>query len=151
MENTQIQRKNQLEEGLDKAGLKLRMDSKLCYCYVNGQTGPEWDIHRVVHECSVMHWLYNFTNYQERCSFASENESRIHYFNSQAEFLRYMRRYIHPMIKEAVIAENGGLPATWPWLAQKPTGPPGPPGPPGPETLANTGSGEETSVSEKSH
>lgn len=119
MENTQMQRKNQLEEALAKSGLTLRMDSKLCYCYVNGQTGPEWDIHRVVHECSVMHWLYNFTNYQDRCSFASSNESRIHYFNSQTEFLRYMRRYIHPMIKETIIAENGGLPVTWPWLVQK--------------------------------
>lgn len=119
MENAQIQRKAQLEEGLANAGLTLRMDSKLCYCYVNGQTGPEWDVNRVVHECSVMHWLYNFTSYQERCNFASSNESRINYFNNQVEFLRYMRKYIYPMIKEAIITENGGLPTTWPWLVQK--------------------------------
>ena len=123
MENIQIDLKNQLEDALSKVGLSLRMDSKLCYCYVNGQTGPEWNIHRVVHECCVMHWLYNFTNYQERCSFASAHESRIHYFNSQMEFSKYMRRYVHPMIKETIIAENGGLPTAWPWIVPGPTEP----------------------------
>ncbi len=121
MENSQIERKNQLEKALQASGLGIRMDSKLCYCFVNGQTGPEWDVDRVVKECSVMHWLYNFTDYQARCHFASENESRIHCFHSQRQFLSYMRKYIFPGIKESIIAGNGGLPATWPWINSTPT------------------------------
>ena len=118
MENSQITRKNILEKALTDMGLTLRMDSKLCYCYVNGQTGPEWDVHRVVHECSVMHWLYNFTNYQERCEFAAINESRLHYFRTQRDLMCYMRKYVHPAIKETIIRENMGLPEVWPWMVQ---------------------------------
>lgn len=116
MENSQITRKNDLERALAEKGLTLRMDSKLCYCYVNGQTGPEWDVHRVVHECSVMHWLYNFTNYQEKCEYAATYESRRYYFRTQRDLLCYMRKYVHPVMKESVIRENGGLPEAWPWL-----------------------------------
>ena len=120
MQTIEIDRKNHLEQALGKAGLGIRMDSKLCYCYVNGQTGPEWDVHRVVHECSVMHWLYNFTDYQARCNFASENEARINYFQNHRQFLSYMRKYIFPAIKESIIRENGGLPVTWPWITNEP-------------------------------
>ena len=116
MENVQIKRKNELEQALAERGLTLRMDSKLCYCYVNSQTGPEWDVNRVVHECSIMHWLYNFTDYQKRCEIAAIHESQMRYFHTQRDLLSYMRKYIHPLIKEAIITENRGIPDVWPWL-----------------------------------
>jgi hypothetical protein len=130
MDTAKLVRKNELEGELGKMGLSLRMDSKLCYCYVNGQTGPEWDVHRVVHECCVMHWLYNFTNYERMCEFAAFNESRRNYFHTQRDLMSYMRRYVHPVVKEAVIRDNGGLPEAWPWLTIDP-GDPGEPGDPG--------------------
>lgn len=117
MENEQISRKNDLEAALKARGLTLRMDSKLCYCFVTGQTGPEWDLHRVVHECSVMHWLYNYTSYPKICEDAAFYESSRNFFYSQRDFMAYMRRYVHPVIKESVIRNAGGLPEVWPWLA----------------------------------
>ena len=121
MENTQITRRIELEKALAEKGLTLRMDSKLCYCYVNGQTGPEWDVPRVVHECAIMYWLYNFTNYKERCDFAAFYESRLYFFPSKRDLMSYMRRCVHPLIKETIIRENGGVPSTWPWLEEKVT------------------------------
>ena len=110
-------RKSELEKGLEKVGLKLRYDSKLCYCFINNQTGPEWTVESVVHECSVMHWLYNYTNYQNRCNFASEQESRIHYFHDKRHFLSYMRKSIFPQIKDSILKESGGIPSPWPWVS----------------------------------
>lgn len=116
MDEAQLTRKNDLEKALGDRGLTLRKDSKLCYCYVNGQVGPEWDLNRVVHECSVMHWLYNFTNYQKMCDQAARIESHRNYFHTQRDLMSYMRRYIHPLIKEQIITHNGGIPTVWPWI-----------------------------------
>lgn len=109
-------RKIDLERGLENVGLKLRYDSKLCYCFINNQTGPEWTVESVVHECAVMHWLHNYTNYQERCNFASTQESHIHYFHDKRHFLGHMRKSIFPQIKDSIIKENGGFPSPWPWV-----------------------------------
>jgi len=119
MNPTVESRKTELEESLKKVGLSLRYDSKLCYCFINGQTGPEWTVESVVHECCVMHWLYNHTRYQERCDFASHRESQIHYFHDKRHFLSYMRKSIFPQIKDSIIKESGGFPSPWPWLLEE--------------------------------
>lgn len=121
MDSVVESRKIDLEHALKKLGLSLRYDSKLCYCFINGQTGPEWTVESVVHECCVMHWLYNHTNYQERCDFASQCESQIRFFNDKRHFLSYMRRSIFPQIKDCIIKENEGFPSPWPWLLTKTT------------------------------
>lgn len=116
MDSAVESRKIELENALTKVGLNIRYDSKLCYCFINGQTGPEWTVESVVHECCVMHWLHNHTKYQERCDFASHCESRIRFFNDKRHFLSYMRKNIFPQIKDCIIKENGGFPSPWPWM-----------------------------------
>lgn len=115
MENQVESRKSELENGLEKVGLTLRFDSKLCYCFINNQTGPEWTVESVVQECCVMHWLYNHTNYQKRCDHACHMESQLRYFNDKRHFLSFMRKSIFPQIKDSIIQENNGYPSPWPW------------------------------------
>ncbi len=117
-------RRDDLERALAETGLALRPDSRLCSCFINGQTGPEWDVSRVVHECSVMHWLYNFTDYPGECERAVLHESRCRVFSSTSDLMSYARRHVHPLVKEAVIRNNGGLPEVWPWLRPHDDAPP---------------------------
>ena len=120
MENQVESRKAELENALEKVGLSLRFDSKLCYCFINGQTGSEWTVESVVQECCLMHWLYNHTNYPKRCEHACNMESQLRYFNNRRQFLSFMRKNIFPQIKDSIIKENNGLPSQWPWLVSKP-------------------------------
>lgn len=116
MDDIKEVRKQSIENELNKINLKLRYDSKLCYCYVNGETGPEWTPERVANECAIMHWLYNFTDYPGICQYADIHESRRIFFHSKKQFKDHMRRYIYPNIKESMIMKNGGIPTTWPWM-----------------------------------
>jgi len=116
MDNVQESRKQELELELGQIDLTLRYDSKLCYCFVNGETGPEWTAKKVAYECGLMHWFHTCTDYEGRCQFASINESRMYYFHNKKHFTDYMRKYIYPIVKETIIKEHGGIPSTWPWL-----------------------------------
>lgn len=108
-------RKKQLEAELAKLDLVLRHDSKLCSCYVNGQTTPEWTAPKVARECATMHWLHNFTNYTERCRAAAAEECVKTRFYNGKHFADHMKRRVYPTIKESILKENGGAPDTWPW------------------------------------
>ena len=108
-------RKKELEAELAKLDLVLRHDSKLCFCYVNGQTTPEWTAPKVARECAIMHWLHTFTNYTERCRVAATEESAKNWFYSGKHFADHMKRRVYPTIKESILKENGGAPNPWPW------------------------------------
>ena len=53
---------------LAKQGLCLRPDSRLCSSYIYGNLDKSWDVGRVVYECAVMHWLFSYTLYAQKCS-----------------------------------------------------------------------------------
>lgn len=119
IEKIQQIRKTNLENALNEKGLRLRVDSKLCSCYVKGETSLEWDVERVVQECCIMHWLYNFTDFQERYDMASQIESKMNYFHTHRDFISYMNRFVRPAVKEMIIREHNGYPEVWPWLLEK--------------------------------
>lgn len=114
-------RKKELEEELNKFNLLLRYDSRLCSCFINGQTSPEWTADKVAGECATMHWLHNFTDYEERCRAAATEESKHAWFHGGRHFADHMKRRVYPAIKESIIKENEGGPETWPWMAQTST------------------------------
>ena len=67
-------RKKELENALSELNLVLRYDSRLCSCFINGLTSEEWTPSKVARECATMHWLHNFTDYEERCRVAATEE-----------------------------------------------------------------------------
>ncbi|CAM9098736.1 unnamed protein product, partial [Sphacelaria rigidula] len=107
-------RKNQLEEELSKLSLVLRYDSRLCSCFINAQTSPEWTAATVARECATMHWLHNFTDYEERCRMAATEESKKTYFRSGRHFADHMQRRVYPVIKESIMRDSNGGPNSWP-------------------------------------
>ncbi|CAM9106358.1 unnamed protein product [Ectocarpus sp. 12 AP-2014] len=119
MPNFRLQRENrrkELEKELSKLNLMLRYDSRLCSCYINGTTAPEWTAPAVAKECATMHWLHNFTDYQARCAVAATVEATNMFFHSGRHFADHMKRRVYPAIKESILAENDGGPETWPWV-----------------------------------
>lgn len=114
-------RKNELEEELSKINLSLRYDSRLCSCYINGTTGPEWTAPKVAKECAMMHWLHNFTDYEERCATAAAEVSSRLLFHGGRHFADHMKRGVYPVIKETILKENDGGPASWPWIVTNKT------------------------------
>ena len=96
-------RKNELEEELSKISLVLRYDSRLCSCFINAQTSPEWTAAKVAKECATMHWLHNFTDYEERCALAATEESKKMWFHNGRHFSDHMKRRVYPAIKEFIL------------------------------------------------
>ena len=111
------ERKNALEDELSKLNLSLRYDSRLCSCYISGQTSADWTAALVANECALMHWLYNFTDYEERCRVAATEESRVGLFHSGRHFADYLKRRVYPTIKERIIKDSQL--DTWPWMKKE--------------------------------
>lgn len=113
---TDTDRKLELAESLQSIGLELRHDSCLCYSYVTGKVADEWTLEKVVRECAMMHWLYNYTDYQARCQ-----GSYMYYrnaFTDGTSLRKYVRTHIQPHIKAEIMLEYG-IPEEWPWLGAK--------------------------------
>lgn len=66
-------RRNELEAALNKHGLHIRPDSKLCHGYING-TLKDWSLDEVVDMCRQMNWLYTHTNYAQRLHYDIQGE-----------------------------------------------------------------------------
>lgn len=107
-------RRSELIESLSLQGLQLRYDSRLCYCYIRGELGEDWDLERVVRECGTMHWLFNYTNYPIRCRQAFDYFAEFSNCNNRT--YEYVKQNVHPHIKAETIMGLGGLPDRWPWL-----------------------------------
>lgn len=115
VDNSGIQnRMESLVKELSRMLLPLRYDSRLCSSYIYGQLGPEWNVHRVVHECATMHWLYTYTMYPFKVSEAHAYLSTILPPGKPAN--DFVKQCIQPRIKEKIIRDHGGVPSTWPWL-----------------------------------
>ena len=106
-------RRDELYMELNKYNLEIRPDSRLCYCYINNKLDESWSLEKVVFELCVTHWLFNFTDYPERCDAALKYYYGI--FNNKTACHNYFKMYIQPQIKLDVIFHTGGLPLKWPW------------------------------------
>jgi len=98
---------------LREIGLDLRPDSRLCYSYIYGSLGEDWDLDRVVRECAMMHWLYTYTNYQYRIQQAYTYFSYV--FNDGKTVNDFIKTNVQPHIKAETILSYGGIPERWPW------------------------------------
>ena len=109
-----MSRREELISSLKEIGLVLRHDSGLCHAYIAGTLDESWTLELVVEECALMHWLFMYTDYAERCRQAYE------YFGScnlQGRVLHEFIKYnIQPYIKADTIAFFG-MPEKWPWLS----------------------------------
>lgn len=111
------QRKDSLISELSRFHLPLRHDSRLCSSFIYGQLGDDWDVHRVVHECATMHWLYTYTLYPYRVREAYLYFSTI--LTSGRSVHEFIKHSVQPHIKGQTILQHGGIPSHWPWLPQK--------------------------------
>lgn len=110
-----IQRRRDLLVGeLSMKKLPLRHDSRLCSGFIYNQLGDDWNVHRVVNECAMMHWLFSYTNYQYKCREAYSYFSTV--FTSGRSLHEFVKQYVQPHIKAQIILAHGGVPSTWPWL-----------------------------------
>ncbi|AAR26894.1 FirrV-1-B19 [Feldmannia irregularis virus a] len=107
-------RRQVLVNSLSKAGLFLRPDSRLCSSYVEGTLDENWDVDRVVHECALMHWLYNYTNYASKLTEAYSFFSM--FFTEGKAVKEFIKDKVQPVIKFGIIEAHGGIPMTWPWM-----------------------------------
>lgn len=113
-------RQKLLEDELSKLGLSVRHDSRLCHCYINHKTSPEWTATKVAHECAVMHWLYNHTDYENQCRLAAASEYKNSVFQNGRVFADHLRSNIYPAIKESYLRQtDGGCPTPWPWITKE--------------------------------
>lgn len=107
-------RKDQLINELSLKHLPLRHDSRLCSSFIYGQLGDDWDVHRVVHECATMHWLYTYTLYPYQVREAYLYFSTI--LTSGRSVHEFIKHNVQPHIKGQTILQHGGIPSHWPWL-----------------------------------
>ena len=103
---------------LNKIGLKLRTDSRLCKSYIEGYLGEDWTVERIAHECALVNWLYNYTPYQGMLRHATAYHSPA--FKNKRDLSVFMRFTIQPLIKTDIINAHGGIPPSWPWIKDEP-------------------------------
>jgi len=109
-----IARTSILEDHLCIHGLTIRPDSRLCHAFMEGRLGHDWDVHRVVKECCMMHWLYTCTDYPIRIDQAYTYFSYI--FVDGKMVHEFVRDNVQPHIKAEIILSHGGIPTVWPWI-----------------------------------
>lgn len=114
IEDTIKQRKESLVKELSLKLLPLRHDSRLCSSYIYGQLGNDWDMSRVVDECCLMHWLYNYTAYPLKMREAYMYFSTI--LTSGRSVHEFIKHNVQPHIKGQTVVSQGGIPSHWPWL-----------------------------------
>ena len=112
---TEAERTVLLQTKLNDVCLSIRPDSRLCNSYIKGPIGDEWCVDRVVRECCMMHWLYRYTNYQQRVYDAYRYFSYV--FTDSRTVNDFVKNSVQPHIKAEIILSFGGIPHTWPWVS----------------------------------
>jgi hypothetical protein len=115
-ENKKTIRRSELSNELQKVGLKIRNDSKLCENYIDGSLSNEWSLKKVVDMCCEMHWLYNYTNYKKKLNRSLNNEIEICKSWDGRYYFSDIYDDVEPTVRNKIIKENGGLPIVYPWL-----------------------------------
>jgi len=113
MNNIEI-RKKELEEELRKYKLEIRPDSRLCYCYIHEKLDKTWSLDKVVFEICVTNWLWNYTDYKDRCDYVLKH--MMNNFRAKTICHNYFKLYVQPNIKIDTINFMGGIPLKWPWI-----------------------------------
>lgn len=107
-----------LAEELSKVKLTIRPDSRLCSGFVNDSLGEDWPVDRVVAQCALMHWLYNYTRYPLIIRDATRHYSN--FFTGSKDLHLFVRDSVQPHVKYDIYRAHGGIPSQWPWLDAMP-------------------------------
>ena len=97
-----LERRGKLTLALEKCGLELRSDSRLCEMYIN--INKERKLREVVHEMCIMQYLYNYTDYVRE-------KGRLMFSTSPQERASVARSNI--------LSELGEWPNPWPWISSE--------------------------------
>lgn len=99
--------------------LEVRDDSKLAWAYARNTLGPVYSAEFVADELAIMHFLYNYTNF---------NQWRpTDYFGSIPNSIRhtgeFYQMFVNPLKRVefmCTLFRNGNFPtnSTWPWIAK---------------------------------
>jgi len=100
-------RAKHLTDALNKIGLNIRHDSKLCHNWIDGTAEEWWTLDLVVNMCATMRWLYDYTPYRAELRKAIDAETREDAY-----------KLCEPMVKSSILKKHP-KPAVWPWMKKK--------------------------------
>lgn len=116
---TRAERFHELKQALAEVGVRLRNDSSLCRCFIEGTLDPELYTAKTVAQICALHtFLYTYTSYAADCHailppLAARLAGPLGGWNAA---WAYVKQNEAPLIKNAAIAAVGGIPTRWPWL-----------------------------------
>lgn len=108
-EELRLKRKNSLIRALEKKGLVLRNDSRLCEAYIQGKKrlqNMSLTLNFIVHQMCIMKYLYEYTPYQ---TLVEQEVKNI------AEEYEYYPHGVYMMAQERIKAQIP-IPGVFPWL-----------------------------------
>lgn len=100
-------RREILVKHLNKSGLELRADSKLCAGYIDGSI--KWNKNEVVNRMCQMKYLYEYINFDE--CFQEARVIRHNMIENDEELLPTF-----DIAERIALQKYGPYPAKWPWL-----------------------------------
>lgn len=109
-----------LQEALSAQKIDMRPDSALCKSFIEGTLDRSYTLDTVVYLCGLHRYLYDYTNYSERCAMilpriASVLTSSLGGYEAA---WAYCVRNEAPLIKAEVLQEVG-VPEVWPWMIEE--------------------------------
>jgi hypothetical protein len=109
-----VDRKQELIQAMNKVGLKVRHDSRLCQKYINYKLDNTWTLDKVVNMCCEMEWLFNYTNYKQLLDEKLYDSKHQHQHQPKEEWRVYFENCDKEVRNE--VFENYGKPNKWPWI-----------------------------------
>jgi hypothetical protein len=107
-------RKIELVAALEKNGLVLRYDSKLCLGYINGTIGNEWTIPKIVQRMCQVKYLFDYCNMKRYLDREHANRRYREYSDSDDDY--YRQSPFEVAEGRALASRYGKFPDQWPWL-----------------------------------
>lgn len=103
---------------LSEQGVRFRVDSNLCKCYVMGALDESHTAQSVARSVAVHKFLYEHTTYPSLCS--SHIYPMVQRLSgplgSWDAAWRFVESYEAPLMKGMAVQLEGGIPEVWPWL-----------------------------------
>ncbi len=103
----QKERRDMLISALDKVGLKIRSDSRLCSGYING-TIKDWTLEDIVERMCQMKYLFDY------CDMSTYLSSTIHETREYRGY--YDKEEVFEMAEHEALQKHGGYPKKYPWI-----------------------------------
>jgi hypothetical protein len=112
-------RTEELKTALEKVGLELRSDSRLCQGYIENKLDQEWTLDEIVSMCAEMRWLYQYTDYKKKLDQAVQDEAEaIAEWEGWHGAHRKAYDEVEPEVRHKVLKSHP-KPSIWPWQQNK--------------------------------